>query len=164
MQNEATETNELDNPTELNTVPKTTAEILDPLKGFDAEAQRQKEYVKKELVKLEHQAWEHEDTADYTEATAIPPVQQVIEKNHIAIVRHREIIEEIEKSGSKTREDRDRKKASAEDIKILEKEQVSRAQFKTQLEKLIESRRNSAVEVRLHMQFLAKKYEHLFKE
>ena len=160
MQNE---TNELDNPTLLNQIPATTGAAIENLTGLGAEEQRRKEYIKKELVKLEHQVWEHEDTAAYTEATAIPPIQQLIDKNRIAIARHEEIIEEIDRSGSKTREDRDRKKASQEDIKLLQKDNASREQLKAQLNKVIESRKAQADEVKLHMKFLATKYEDLFR-
>lgn len=163
MQNEKT-TNELDNPTELNKAPATTAEILIKLKGLDPEEKRRREYVKKELVKLEHEAWQHDDTADYTEATMIPPIDQAIEQNAIAIERHREIIQGIIDSKSHTREDRERKKASEEDIKALEKDQVQRASLKAKITSLVNSRRGQAEETRMHLKFLAEKYANLFTE
>lgn len=163
MDNDETKKNELDNPTEQK-VPATTAEIMDPLKGFDPEQQRKKNYITKELVKLEHQAWEHDDAAEYAEATMLPPIDQEIEKNSIAIDRHKEIIDEITKSGSTKREDRERRKASESDIKLLEKDNISRAQLKAQIVKMAEGRRAQATEVRIHMKFLAEKYANLFKE
>jgi hypothetical protein len=155
-------TNELDNPTELNKTPATTGEIINHLRGMSPEDTRKRSFIAAELVKLEREAWDHELDAEYIEAVAIPPVQQAIDQNRIAIARHEEIIQEINNSGSHTRADRERRKASEEDIKLLQKDNTQREALKAQLKKGADGRRNQATEVRLHMKFLADKFKDLF--
>jgi hypothetical protein len=156
------ETNELDNPTNLNPIPRTSEEIMATL-GLSDENKRKKEYVTRQLTKLEAEAWEHEDTAEYTMNTMLSPIQQAIDQNRIAIARHEEIIEEITRSGSYKREDRDRKKASQDDIKLLQKDNTERGQLKKQVEQIAAGRKAKADETRLNMKFLADKYKHLFE-
>jgi hypothetical protein len=156
--------NELDNPTKINEVPRTTEEILKTINEIPSDTERLKKFVTQKLIKIEQEAWDHELQAEYTEQVAIPPVTQLIDQNRIAIARHQEIIQEIANSNSKTREDKERRKASEQDIRELEKENHQRNQFKQQLQKIADGRRAQATESRLHLQFIATKHKALFEK
>lgn len=161
-----TEQNALDNPRDFKSeVPQTTEEIIKSVNGtgsFGDEQSRRKAWVLAELSKMEKEAWTFDFEAAFALDVTIEPVKQLNEQDRIAIARHEEIIEKIDNSGSKTREDREARKASIEDIKLLQKSRSDRDSIIKNLQRIAENKKNQAIEVRMRMNHLAKQYVELF--